>query len=458
MKNILTLLCFFLLSISSYSQEYEKNISGNVIIEGSFNASVKLKPGTMYLYELKGNDEYILDSTLVKGNSFSFKNKSFQTGVYRLAFNNSTNSLDIVVNPRESNQISVKLNNYRISKGYNIPNSIENKIKKLYTTKESSITQKIKLLKKSSKTRDVKLAEMKSLQMELFEYGLGLHNQNPGTYFGMILSQMHSKHHNVAHLYFTDIDFSDECIVRSALLPTRIQTYFQNYSNWPNNEYGFHDAIDVVMDHAKINEQVAEFCMYNMLDGFYNTGQTDRKGNAIWNNLCNYIMDEYIFGEGCGDDVDPSELLKERASQYKNLQIGNMPLDFNAIDRNGNNINLKKTCASNKYTVLMFWASHCQHCMAELPGFANWYNNNKNSDLEIIAVSLDGNKKNWENAIDNNNFNWINICQFKVYKSPVCLDFKIKKTPTMFVLNKKMEIVAKPRSTSQLQSFLLKNK
>jgi len=120
MKNILTLLCFFLLSIS-YSQEYEKNISGNVIIEGSFNASVKISSGTMYLYELKGNDEYILDSTLVKGNSFLFKNKSFQTGVYRLAFNNSTNSLDIVVNPRESNKISVKLNNYRISKGYNIP-------------------------------------------------------------------------------------------------------------------------------------------------------------------------------------------------------------------------------------------------------------------------------------------------------------------------------------------------
>ena len=85
----------------------------------------------MYIYELKGNDEYILDSTLVKGNSFSFKNKSFQTGVYRLAFNNSTNSLDIVINPRESNKISVKLNNYRISKGYNILNSIENKIKKI---------------------------------------------------------------------------------------------------------------------------------------------------------------------------------------------------------------------------------------------------------------------------------------------------------------------------------------
>ena len=106
----------------------------------------------------------------------------------------------------------------------------------------------------------------------------------------------------------------------------------------------------------------------------------------------------------------------------------------------------------------MFWASHCQHCMAELPGFANWYNSYGKNDIEMIAVSLDGNKKNWESAINNNNFNWTNICQFKVYKSPICLDFKIKKTPTMFVFNNKMEIVAKPRSTHQLKTFLMSNK
>ena len=169
-------------------------------------------------------------------------------------------------------------------------------------------------------------------------------------------------------------------------------------------------------------------------------------------------MDEYIFGEGCGDDVEPSELLKERASKFKNLQVGNTPPSFNVLDRNGNSIDLKKTCANNKYTVLMFWASHCQHCMAELPGFAKWYSQNKNNDFEIIAVSLDGGKNSWTKAIDENDFDWINICQFKVYKSPICLDYKIKKTPTMFVLNTKMEIVAKPKSTNQLRSFLLSNK
>ena len=77
---------------------------------------------------------------------------------------------------------------------------------------------------------------------------------------------------------------------------------------------------------------------------------------------------------------------------------------------------------------------------------------------EIVAVSLDGQKSKWEKTVEENNFNWTNICQFKVYKSPICLDYKIKKTPSIFVLNNNMEIVLKPKSTNQLRSFLLANK
>ncbi|MBF25551.1 MAG: hypothetical protein CMP49_03420 [Flavobacteriales bacterium] len=458
MKNFLLLLiCFFSFYINA--QEYIKNIKGEVLIKGSFDSKSKVKSaGTMFIYETEGNDSFILDSAKVRSGQFVFKKRIYETGVYKLAYNNMSNSLDFIVNSAESKKINFEINNVRIKKGYDIIESVENKIKKLYTVKEESITQKLKLIRKSKKSRDEKIAEMSKLQSELYDYGLQLHNQHPGTYFGMILSKMKSPQTYISHLYFNDIDFTDNCIVRSTLLPTRIQDFFQNHSNWPNNKFGFHDAIDVVMEHAKVNDEVAEFCMYNMLDGFYNTGQTDKKNNPVWTDLCNYIMDNYIFGEGCGDDVQPSELLKERAFKFKNLQLGSKPPNFTILDLKNNNIDLAKTCSKNNFTVLMFWASHCQHCMAELPGFAKWYDQNKNGNFEIIAISLDGNTKNWQNAVNNNNFSWINICEFKVYKSPICLDYKIKKTPTFFVLNNAMEIVAKPRSTHQLRSFLLSNK
>ena len=449
---------FFLVSLFSFSQEYIKNTKGSVVVKGQFKSSMKVNSGTIFLHELKGNQDYIIDSTTISANFFAFNNNVFETGVYRLSFNNANNFLDFVINSQEISVLNIELNNYRIKEEYSIPNSFENKVKKLYDSKNTSIQSKIKLVRQSQKSRDQKIAEITNYENELFTYGRNLNNQYPGTFMGMILSNMQSKNEAVPYLFFSDIDFSDQSIIRSPMLPHRIQTYFRRHSNWPKDKYGFHNAVDVIMENAKINDEVAEFCMYNMLDGFYNTGQTDNKGNPIWMDLCNYIMDEYIFGEGCGDDVEPSELLKERASKFKNLQVGNTPPSFNVLDRNGNSIDLKKTCANNKYTVLMFWASHCQHCMAELPGFAKWFSQNKNNDFEIIAVSLDGGKNSWTKAIDENNFDWINICQFKVYKSPICLDYKIKKTPTMFVLNTKMEIVAKPKSTNQLRSFLLSNK
>jgi len=469
MRNLLTIICCFICLSNIQSQnikdnkfqsiniehEYNPNIVGDVIISGSFNESMKLRSGTMFLYEIKGNDNYILDSVPVGKNGFSFNERFLNAGVYRIAYNNKTNTLDFVINPKETSSLLIEINNNRIKTNYNIPNSLENKIKKLYDKKEQSVTSKLKLIRKSTKSRDQKITEMTVLQQELYDFGDNLNNQHSGTYFGMILSHMKSENEFVPHLYFNDINFNDQSIIRSKLLPTRIQSYIQKYNDIKNNKYGFHDAIDLIMDYAKANEVVAEFCMYNMLDGFYNTGQTS--GDVMWESLCNYIMDEYIFGEGCGDDINPSDLLKERANQFKNLQIGKVPTNFSIADINGKNINLKTLCKNNKYTVLMFWASHCNHCMEELPGFASWYNKNKTLDIEIVGVSLDANKNKWESTVSSNSFNWINICEFEVYKSPICQDYKIKKTPTFFVLNRNMEIVLKPKSTHQLRSFLTSN-
>ncbi|MBJ04824.1 MAG: hypothetical protein CMP65_02850 [Flavobacteriales bacterium] len=456
-KKVIIVLLIFLSNII-VAQEYVPNTKGEVVISGEFGGEIKSKSGQIFLYEMIGNLEYVLDSTRINNMRFSFSKKTYYSGVYRLALNNS-NYLDFVINPAElKGAINVKINSHRINKNYIVENSIENKIKKQYDVKDKSIASKIKLVKKSNKTRDQKMAEINSLQDEVFQYGLSMSNKYPGTYYGMILSSMQSPYKDVQHLYFNDIDFSDQCIIRSNLLPVRIQNYIRNFNNIKNNQYGFHDAVDVIMEYAKKNEKVAEFCMFNMLDGFYNTGQTSASENQRWDELCNYIMDEYIFGEGCGDDVTPSTLLKERASHFKSLQVGGTAPSFSYKDMNGKLIELDKICKRNKHTVLMFWASHCTHCMAELPGFASWYNNNKPNDMEIVAVSLDGQKGKWEKTVRENKFNWTNICQFKVFKSPICIDYKIKKTPAIFVLNENMEVLSKPRNTAQLRAFLAKNK
>ena len=191
--------------------------------------------------------------------------------------------------------------------------------------------------------------------------------------------------------------------------------------------------------------------MYNMLDGFYNTAATST--DPMWSDLCNYIIDEYFFGDACGE-VEISDLMKERATKFKDLQIGSVPPDFSIRDQNDKIINLNTVAKQNDYTIIMFWASHCSHCMVELPQFLTWYNSNKKNKgglLQYLWIQI---KVRWTQTINDYNFSWLNVSQFLVYKSPVCKDYKVKKTPTIFVLDSSMKIVSKPKDTNSLKIFL----
>ena len=201
------------------------------------------------------------------------------------------------------------------------------------------------------------------------------------------------------------------------------------------------------MKKAKLNEKVFEFALYNLLDGFYGSGLED---------VATYIMEEYFYGEACGD-IEINDLLRQKADLIKNLQIGSTPPDFTIKNNYGGDVNLKNTCANNKYTIIMFWATHCPHCMRDLPGFVPVYNEYKPKGLEVIGVALDVNPTKWKNTVEEKNFNWKNVSQFGNYKSPVCLDYKINKTPSWFILDRNMEIVAKPKGKQEVLKFLKEN-
>ena len=114
-------------------------------------------------------------------------------------------------------------------------------------------------------------------------------------------------------------------------------------------------------------------------------------------------------------------------------------IDFEAVDINGKNIKL--TEFKGKIVILDFWATWCPPCIKEIPNLKKIYSKYKDDDFEIISIALE--RKPKEHAlkfVSDKKMNWVHIID-KAKGKEIATDYKIRYIPTMYVINKKGEIV-----------------
>ena len=73
------------------------------------------------------------------------------------------------------------------------------------------------------------------------------------------------------------------------------------------------------------------------------------------------------------------------------LKIGSAAPAFSAQDQNGNKVSLKDF--KGKAVLINFWATWCQPCKNELPSMQRIYEILGSEGVEVIAISIDRNKK-----------------------------------------------------------------
>ncbi|MDQ0273941.1 TlpA family protein disulfide reductase [Cytobacillus purgationiresistens] len=73
-------------------------------------------------------------------------------------------------------------------------------------------------------------------------------------------------------------------------------------------------------------------------------------------------------------------------NQNISLQKGATAPDFELTTLDGQT--LKLSDCKGKKVILNFWASWCPPCIAELPHMENFYQKNKEAEIEIVAVNL----------------------------------------------------------------------
>lgn len=88
---------------------------------------------------------------------------------------------------------------------------------------------------------------------------------------------------------------------------------------------------------------------------------------------------------------------------------------------------------SGKNVLLMFWATWCVPCMAEMPYIQQINEKYKNDNLVMIGVSLDADSAKMISVINKNGMNWIHIFNNK----SLLEKFRINPIPDLFLIDEK---------------------
>lgn len=132
---------------------------------------------------------------------------------------------------------------------------------------------------------------------------------------------------------------------------------------------------------------------------------------------------------------------KSISSAPMDTQEGNLAPDFTGTTPDGKQISLQDY--RGKYVLIDFWASWCGPCRKENPTVVKAYNQFKDRGFDILGVSLDNDKSNWEKAIAKDGLVWKQVSELKGWSGSTAKKYGVRNIPTNFLIDPDGMIVAR---------------
>jgi len=248
---------------------------------------------------------------------------------------------------------------------------------------------------------------------------------------------------------FREMDYTDTRLWKSGLLRETVEAHFWLIENSGRSLDSVYVEMHVSIDH--------------MME---NLAEDEQKFNEIADYLFNLLEQRSLFGASeylalkvlneVSCTVDDN--LAAQLESYRAMKTGNtapdfaFPKDVLAPGFQEGEIPRKLSDFNSQYTVVVFGASWCPACHDELLEIAGLYDKWKQYDVEVVYVSLDEDGQSFKSFAGD--FPFVSICDYEKWGSPIAQAYHIFATPTMYLLDSEREILLRPNSVRQMDSWV----
>ena len=153
---------------------------------------------------------------------------------------------------------------------------------------------------------------------------------------------------------------------------------------------------------------------------------------------------------------DVGKNIADLLSQFEDpIDVGEIAPDFTAPSIDGPDITLSNVLLDNKVTLLDFWAAWCRPCRIENPNLVRLHKKYKDAGFDIIGVSLDRTREQWEQAVIDDNLPWTQVSNLNFWNDPVARRYSIRAIPQSYLLNKDGLVMGKNLRGQELEDRIL---
>jgi thiol-disulfide isomerase/thioredoxin len=248
---------------------------------------------------------------------------------------------------------------------------------------------------------------------------------------------------------FRNISYTDPRLYKSGLLRDVIESHFWLLENSGRSLDSVYIEMKISIDRMVENLLADEQKLNEITEYLFKLLEKRSLFQAS-----EYLAIKLLNEKSCTINNDFAAQLES----YRAMKQGNTAPDFDfkadclAPGYPPAEIPKKLSELKSKYTVVVFGASWCPQCPVELSQITSLYQKWKGQNIEVVFVSLDEDKKIFKSFAGI--FPFISICDYQKWESPVVKSYHVFATPTIYLLNNKLEILLRPNSVNQLDSWV----